>query len=97
VGALQPPPPSPAAPPAPPDPPLLENSQVLVIRHNRLRTIHQAPALTWSDSLALQAAVWVGRCNLAAEAYTSAGENLYSTSGIAEDITMFLISAVESW
>eukprot|EP00775_Hariotina_reticulata_P004369 gene4369-4622_t len=95
-GLLSPPPPPPAAP-SPPAPPLTADSQGLLIRHNRFRTIHQVPSLTWSSSLALQAAAWVRRCDLATEGNAGAGENLYSASGIAEDISTFLTSAVDNW
>lgn len=61
--------------------------------HNSLRATHQAPALTWDDALAAQAAAYADTCNFQHGAF---GENMFVTSQVKDDAAA-LDAAVKAW
>jgi uncharacterized protein YkwD len=71
--------------------------QLLLDAHNRLRSLHQSPGLTWSNTLAQQAGVWVSQCDLSTDPNAASGEVMYAISGMISETTSFLPDMVNQW
>ncbi|KAF6264251.1 CAP domain-containing protein [Scenedesmus sp. NREL 46B-D3] len=70
--------------------------QPILDRHNTYRARHQAGALTWSSTLASQAAAYAARCNFAHDRNANAGENLFATSD-SNNSPGALTQAIDLW
>lgn len=84
------PPPTTAPPPAPLGP-LLGWKQAVLDETNKYRAEHEAPALTWDDSLADEGQSWADGCDFKHSTMGN-GENLYASTGSFNGA-----SAVTSW
>jgi uncharacterized protein YkwD len=70
--------------------------QAILDKHNSYRARHQAVALTWSSTLASQAASYAARCNFAHDPYANAGENLFAVSDSSNPAGA-LVQAIDLW
>jgi uncharacterized protein YkwD len=70
--------------------------QPMVDKHNSYRARHQAAALTWSSTLASQAASYAAQCNFAHDPYANAGENLFAISDSSNPAGA-LMQAIDLW
>jgi hypothetical protein len=70
--------------------------QAILDKHNSYRAKHQAAALTWSSTLASQAASYGARCNFAHDPYANAGENLFAISD-SRNPAGALSQAIDLW
>ena len=74
------------------------DTQKMLDYHNMYRKAHGSPALTWSPSLAKDAASWAAECRWAhspSSIRPDQGENLYASSGYPEESAYS--SAAISW
>jgi len=89
-----PPTPSPPSTPAPPPAPSSSVGgwkQAVLDKTNQYRAEHNAPALTWDDSLANEGQTWANKCDFKHSTMGN-GENLYAGTGSFNGA-----SAVTSW
>jgi hypothetical protein len=70
--------------------------QAILDKHNSYRARHQAVALTWSSTLASQAASYAANCNFAHDPYANAGENLFAISDSSNPAGA-LVQAIDLW
>jgi hypothetical protein len=71
--------------------------QAIFDKHNYYRSLHTTQGLTWSATLASNAANYAGRCVWGHDPNAAGqGENLYAMSGSASQATT-LINALDAW
>jgi hypothetical protein len=64
--------------------------------HNQYRALHKAQPLTWSSSLASQAAQHAARCSLAHDRGSGAADNLFAISD-THSPAGYLVAAIDMW
>jgi uncharacterized protein YkwD len=71
--------------------------QGILDKHNYYRSLHGAPALVWSTSLASAAANYASQCQWGHDPdNTNMGENLWAVS-VTGNSAQYLIQAIDSW
>jgi uncharacterized protein YkwD len=72
--------------------------QAIFDRHNYFRVWHNTPGLTWSTTLATNAANYADRCQWGHDSSArDQGENLYAISGSGTNQATTLMNAINAW
>jgi hypothetical protein len=72
--------------------------QAIFDRHNYFRAWHNTPGLTWSSTLASNAAKYAAACQWGHDPNAQGqGENLYAISGSGSNQANTLMNAINAW